>query len=115
MGPVPDPHLAKLYRHSVCLVYPSLYEGFGIPPLEAMACDTAVVAAARGSIPEVVGNAASLVDPAAPEEIARAIVRIATDSAERARLVEAGRRRVREFSWDDLADRTVAVYEAVRR
>ncbi len=114
VGRVSDHHLAKLYSCSLCLAYPSLYEGFGLPPLEAMACGTVVVASARGSIPEVVGDAGVLVDPEDPAEMARALVSVATDTSLRSRLVAAGSERVGRFSWDDLARQTLAVYDSVR-
>lgn len=113
LGRVSDTYLARLYSQSGCLAYPSLYEGFGIPPLEAMACGTVVVAAACGSIPEVVGDAAILVDPADFHEMADALVTAVTDSTIRRRLLAAGRERLRAFSWDDLATKTVAAYESV--
>jgi glycosyltransferase involved in cell wall biosynthesis len=105
-----DAHLAKLYQHSVALVYPSLYEGFGIPPLEAMACETAVIAANRSSIPEVVSNAAILVDPESDEQISSAMIMVLEDRSRRDELIRLGRERARHFSWDKMAAETREIY-----
>jgi glycosyltransferase involved in cell wall biosynthesis len=114
-GRVDDHHLARLYRHSVALVYPSLYEGFGIPPLEAMACGTAVVASNRSSIPEVVGDAGLLFDPESADELTDILLTLARDPARRESLVERGRERAALFSWDTTAARTVGVYRSLAR
>jgi glycosyltransferase involved in cell wall biosynthesis len=106
-GHVDHEELAGLYRGAACLVFPSRYEGFGLPVLEAMASGTPVVAAAVGAVPEVAGDAAILVEPGEPEAIAEGI-RHALD--ERERLVEAGLKRAAQFSWTETARRTLAVY-----
>jgi glycosyltransferase involved in cell wall biosynthesis len=106
-GHVAKQELAKLYRGAVCLVFPSLYEGFGLPVVEAMASGTPVVAAASGSIPEVAGDAAVLVDPGDPVALAGGIERAIAD---RERLVRAGLERARHYSWAETATRTLAVY-----
>ena len=106
-GHVQREELAALYRGAACLVFPSRYEGFGLPVLEAMASGTPVVAAAAGALPEVAGGAAILVEPGDPEAIADGIRR-ALD--ERERLVAAGLERARQFSWTETARRTLAVY-----
>jgi glycosyltransferase involved in cell wall biosynthesis len=105
-----DGELAQLYRHSVALVYPSLYEGFGIPPLEAMACETAVITANRSSIPEVVGEAAMLVDPESDEQISAAMMMVWEDCSRREELVRLGRERAKHFSWDKMAAQTRELY-----
>jgi glycosyltransferase involved in cell wall biosynthesis len=105
-----DEHLAKLYHHSVALVYPSLYEGFGIPPLEAMACETAVIAANRSSIPEVVGKAAILVDPESDEQISAAMITVLEDRSRRENLICLGRDRAKHFSWEKMAAQTREIY-----
>ena len=112
-GNTTDSHLAKLYRCSIALVYPSLYEGFGLPPLEAMACGTPVIAANTSSIPEVVGNAAILFDPFAIDDLASILLFLADDQTERHRLVERGHQRVKQFSWEGTTARTIAVYRSV--
>jgi glycosyltransferase involved in cell wall biosynthesis len=110
---VSDRHLAKLYRCSMALVYPSLYEGFGIPLLEAMACGTAVVAANSSSIPEVVGDAGILFEPTAVGELADRLLHLLEYPAERDRLIQKGNNRVRQFSWNRTAAQTFAVYRSL--
>ena len=112
-GQISDRHLAKLYRCSLALVYPSLYEGFGIPPLEAMACGTAVVASNCSSIPEVVGEAGILFNPKAINDLADILLLMLNSSGERDRLVEKGYERVKQFSWDKTAAQTVEVYRSL--
>lgn len=114
-GYVTDAQLAALYRSSLAFVYPSLYEGFGIPPLEAMACGTVVVAADTSSIPEVVGDAGLLFDPQSPDEFVDALRLVLDDPARCAALIVRGRERANSFSWDRTAAKTVKVYEAVAR
>ena len=87
IGQVPDRDLPRLYRGAVAFVFPSLYEGFGLPPLEAMACGTPVVSSAATSLAEVVGDAAVLVDPLEIESIAEGIDRVVDDTALREALV----------------------------
>lgn len=99
-GFVPERTLAALYRLAAVFAFPSLYEGFGLPPLEAMACGTPVVTSRLSSLPEVVGEAALLVDPESVEDIADGIARVLEDSALCARLVAAGHERAQHFSWD---------------
>jgi alpha-1,3-rhamnosyl/mannosyltransferase len=99
-GFVPDRTLAALYRMASVFAFPSLYEGFGLPPLEAMASGTPVVTSRISSLPEVVGDAAVLVDPYSVDDIAGGITSLLVDPALRARLVERGRERVRQFSWE---------------
>jgi glycosyltransferase involved in cell wall biosynthesis len=111
LGEVSDAELARLYRGALCLAYPSLYEGFGIPVLEAMACGAPVVTTRGTAMEEVADGAAVLVDTRDPAEIAAGIERAA---AERDRLVVRGLERARDFRWDAVAAATVAVYrEAV--
>jgi glycosyltransferase involved in cell wall biosynthesis len=107
-----DAHLAKLYRSSVALVYPSLYEGFGIPPLEAMACGAPVVASDRSSLPEVVGDAGLLFDPDSADELTDRLYALLDRPAERERLIERGFERARLFSWEKTVRRTLEVYDA---
>lgn len=110
---VPDADLPELYNAASVLVLPSFYEGFGLPALEAMSCGTPVVAADRASLPEVVGDAGLLVDPDDPEDIARALGRVLTEDALRARMQERGLERAARFTWEETARATLAVYRDV--
>jgi len=98
--------LAEAYRGAAGFVFPSLYEGFGLPPLEAMACGTPVLTSNVCSLPEVVGEAAILVQPDKVEDIACGIRRIVQDSTLRSQLRESGLRRAQLFSWNETARRT---------
>ncbi|HSI98341.1 MAG TPA: glycosyltransferase family 1 protein [Gaiellaceae bacterium] len=109
-GVVSDERLAWLYRRAACLVFPSLYEGFGLPPLEAMASGCPVAASNAGAIPEVCGDAAVLFDPSDPEAIAAAILE-ADDRREE--LTGKGLTRAAQFTWDETARRHEAVYRDV--
>ncbi len=109
LGEVGDDELAKLLRGARALVYPSLYEGFGIPILEAMSVGTPVVTSRGGATEEVAGGAAVLVDPLDPASIAAGI---ADADRRRDELRALGLARARSFTWDDVAGRTVEVYEA---
>lgn len=108
-----DRHLAKLYRCSVGLVYPSLYEGFGIPPLEAMCCGTAVIASNISSIPEVVGDAGLLFDPRSVNELAEQMLFVLDHPLQRDRFIQTGRDRAQHFSWEKTAAQTIDVYRSV--
>lgn len=110
-GFVPDELLPALYAEAVALVLPSLYEGFGLPALEAMAAGTPVVAASAGSLPEVLGTAAWLVNPEYCPDLERALREMLDQPSLRARLSAAGRVRARQFSWQRCAQETLAVYE----
>lgn len=109
-GCVSDHHLAKLYRCSVAFVYPSLYEGFGIPPLEAMSCGTAVVASNSSSLPEVVGDAGLLFDPKSTNELVDQLLLLLDNSTLREHLVSKGYTRAKQFSWDKTVAQTLDVY-----
>ncbi len=108
-----DDVLEGLYRRAAAFVYPSLYEGFGIPPLEAMSYDCPVVCSNASSIPEVVGDAAMLFDPNSTEDFGQALSAVLNDDGLRQELIEKGRARTKEFSWAKCAQQTTAVYEQV--
>ena len=110
-GYIPDDAVPAVLSAATALVYPSLYEGFGLPALEAMACGTPVIAAKTSSLPEVVGEAGLLVDPLSVEEIAAAMHRLLADEALRAALSRQGRERAALFSWDRCARETLAVLD----
>jgi glycosyltransferase involved in cell wall biosynthesis len=109
-GYVPYDEQPLWYNAAELFVYPSLYEGFGFPPLEAMACGTPVVSSLTSSLPEVVGDAGLLVAPRDEEALAEAMRRVLGDAGLRAELAERGLERARSFSWREAAQRTLAVY-----
>jgi glycosyltransferase involved in cell wall biosynthesis len=111
LGFVPDSDLPELYRASGAFVYPSLYEGFGMPPLEAMACGCPVIASACGSLGEVLGAAAAIVQPEDIHTIAKQLYIVATDSATRNRLRAAGLAQAHKFDWAKTAQATLEVYQ----
>jgi glycosyltransferase involved in cell wall biosynthesis len=113
LGYMPDETLAVLYRLAAVFVFPSLYEGFGLPPLEAMASGTPVVTSNVSSLPEVVGDAAVLVDPTEPASIADGLRRVLTDPALAASLVTRGLARAAEFSWARSVAQIRAIYGEV--
>ncbi|WP_027482712.1 glycosyltransferase family 4 protein [Deinococcus pimensis] len=110
-GLIPEVDLPAYYRGAVALAYPTLYEGFGLPALEAMACGTPVVTSNRTSLPEVVGDAALLVDPEDVEVIVAALTRVVADFALRTALASRGLARSRLFSWDRTAALVARVLE----
>jgi glycosyltransferase involved in cell wall biosynthesis len=112
-GYVPEADLPGLYSGALCFVYPSYFEGFGLPPLEAMKCGAAVIAGNKTSLPEVVGEAAVMVDPFDVEAIGAAIERVITDSQLRTSLQAKGLERAKLFDWRETARKTLAVYEKV--
>jgi len=103
-GFVPDENLPQLMGGACCFVYPSLFEGFGLPLLEAMHCDVPIISSINSSLPEVAGDAALLVDPLSTEQLAAALQRVFEDQALRRKLVEAGREQRLKYSWDKTAD-----------
>jgi len=112
-GLVEDDDLPLLMNEASLLAFPSLYEGFGIPPLEAMACGVPVVASNASSIPEVVGDAALLFDPYNVEEMTALICEVLTDEELRDDLVKRGFEHMKHFSWEKAAQETLAVYNEI--
>jgi len=115
LGYLPEATLAVMYRLAGVFVFPSLYEGFGLPPLEAMASGTPVVTSNVSSLPEVAGDAAMLVDPYEPEAIADGIFRVLTDETVRRTLRDRGLARARQFSWEASVRRVRDIYEHIGR
>jgi glycosyltransferase involved in cell wall biosynthesis len=113
LGYLPEETLAVMYRLAAVFVFPSLYEGFGLPPLEAMASGTPVVTSSVSSLPEVAGDAAVLVDPYDPQAIAEGIYAVLTDEPLRRTLKLKGLARARQFSWDESVGRVRAIYQQV--
>lgn len=113
IGYVPDEMLGLLYRHADVFVYLSLYEGFGLPPLEAMAAGTCVVASNRASLPECLGDAAVLVDPLDAQAVAGSLFPLLQDADLRMEYVRKGLQRAKSFSWKKSAEKTLAVYKEV--
>ncbi len=107
---VPNDALPDLYRAAAVFVYPSLYEGFGLPPVEAMACGCPVISSTRGSLGEVVGDAAAIVEPEDIDSISKQLCKLATDEAIRNQLRAAGLTRAQEFDWKTTAEQTLRVY-----
>jgi glycosyltransferase involved in cell wall biosynthesis len=105
-----DALLEHLYRNAVAFVYPSQYEGFGFPPLEAMAQDCPVIASNTSSMPEVIGDAAEYFDPLDVDSISTALSVVVNNAVRRSSLVDLGRNRVNNFSWHECARKTFAVY-----
>jgi glycosyltransferase involved in cell wall biosynthesis len=110
-GYVADEDLPPIYNLAEALVYPSLYEGFGLPILEAMACGTPVITSNVSSAPEVAGGAALLVDPYDVDQLAEVMYKVASQGDLRAYLTRHGLKRARDFSWEKTALETLAVYE----
>ena len=107
-----DDLLASLYKHAFCFVYPSFYEGFGIPPLEAMSVGCPVIASNASSIPEVVDNAAILFDPHLKDELIDAIESL-YDESKRNDLIKRGFEQEKKFSWDKMANETLDIYKSI--
>jgi glycosyltransferase involved in cell wall biosynthesis len=105
LGRLPDADLPSIYAGALALVFPSFYEGFGLPVIEAMACGTPVITSNSTSLPEVAGDAALLVNPTSVSEISAAIKRVVADPDLRASLRRKGIERARHFNWDAVAQR----------
>jgi glycosyltransferase involved in cell wall biosynthesis len=113
LGQIPVEEMPAIYGAADVCIYPSLYEGFGFPPLEAMAAGTAVVASNASCLPEILGDAALLIDPSDVRGFTAAVESVLSDATVRARLIEAGREHVADFTWERCAAQTVALYREV--
>lgn len=111
-GHVPDEFLPELYSGALVFAYPSLYEGFGLPPLEAMSCGTATLTGNRTALPEVVGDSALVVDPYDTDALADGITRLVSDQGLREALSQQGRRRAAQFTWERSASRTLQILQS---
>ena len=115
VGQVSDDELARYYQQATVFVFPSLYEGFGLPVLEAMGCGCPVICSNASSLPEVAGDAAVLVDPRRPDRLAEELAVVLTSPDVQASLRARGLARAKEFQWDRTAQQTVAIYERTVR
>ncbi|WP_027390796.1 glycosyltransferase family 4 protein [Chrysiogenes arsenatis] len=110
-----DALLAQYYANAVAFIYPSLYEGFGLPPLEAMACNCPVISSNSSSMPEVIGNAGEFFDPNSLEEMMHAMESVLYDSTRRSALLQLGTERVKQFTWEKCAYETLKIYQNITR
>jgi glycosyltransferase involved in cell wall biosynthesis len=115
LGYVPEEELPHLYSGALFFVYPSIYEGFGLPPLEAISCGCPVISSDVSSLPEVLGEAALYVNPEDESQMAEAMLRLYNDPHERERLSELGLAQSKMFSWEERARMTLRVYEKARQ
>ncbi len=112
-GYISGKELLALYRLASCFVFPSLYEGFGLPVLEAMVNSTPVVCSKRSSLPEIAGDAAVYFNPDDAEDIANKIIRVLEDTELKNRLISSGKKQVRKYSWKKSVEKTVQIYKHV--
>jgi glycosyltransferase involved in cell wall biosynthesis len=110
-GFIPDEDLSPIYSGAIAFVYPSLYEGFGLPPLEAMQCGTPVITSNTSSLPEVVGDAGITINPKREDDLCQALLDIINDSNLRNKLAQMGIERAKLFSWKKCAKQTIEVYK----
>jgi glycosyltransferase involved in cell wall biosynthesis len=112
-GRASKPDLRCLYNLASVFVYPSFFEGFGFPPLEAQACDAPVVASNRSSLPEILGSSAILINPSDIYELAKAIEFLLDDSGLRKRYIELGRENIKRFNWTEAASKLIKIFNTI--
>jgi glycosyltransferase involved in cell wall biosynthesis len=110
-GYVPDEDLSAIYSGSLAFAYPSLYEGFGLPPLEAMQCGVPVITSNTSSLPEVVGDAGITIDPRSEDELCQTLLRVISDSQLRVDMRSRSLQQAAKFSWQKCAEETISVYK----
>lgn len=113
VGFVPDRDLPELFRRAALYIFPSLYEGFGLPPLEAMQCGVPVLSSHASCLPEILGDAVQYMDPKNPRDIAEKMMSIASDQQVRAALIAKGREHVKRYSWKRMAEQTFNEYRSL--
>ncbi len=113
IGHIPNNYLYLLYSSAKCFVFSTLHEGFGLPPLEAMACGCPVIVSDRGSLPEVCGDAAVYVDPCDPKNIAEGIIKVLSNENLRRELIKKGFKQVKKFSWDESAKKFIKLLQNI--
>ena len=113
-GYVPDKDLAPLYSGAMMFVYPSFYEGFGLPPLEAMQCGVPVITSNTSSLPEVVGEAGMMVDPQDADELCQAMLKIYNSAEVRQKMSVDSLAQAQKFSWKRCAEQTIDTYKAAK-
>jgi glycosyltransferase involved in cell wall biosynthesis len=109
LGHISIKELVILYKNAELFLFPTLYEGFGLPPLEAMACGCPVVVSDKGSLPEVCGDAAVYVNPYDPQDIAEGVLKVLTDENLRRNLIQKGYQQVKKFSWEQTVKKFLEV------
>ncbi len=114
-GYIPDHDLSAIYSGALAFVYPSLYEGFGLPPLEAMQCGTPVITSNTSSLPEVVGDAGLMINPTNRDDLCQAMLNLINNSKLRNQLSQKGIDRATQFSWSKCATETIKVYETANK
>lgn len=113
LGFIEECELAPIYNQAGIFLYPSLYEGFGLPVLEAMACQTSVITSNVSSLPEVAGNAAIMVNPYSEKQIYEAIIHLVEDENKREQLIDMGLKNIKKFSWENTAKQTLNIYQQI--
>ena len=113
LGFIEEDELTVIYKQAEIFLYPSLYEGFGLPVLEAMACQIPVITSNVSSLPEVAGNAAIMVDPYSEKQIYEAILHLIEDENERKQLINMGLENIKKFSWENAAKQTLSIYQQI--